>query len=74
MSEEFGQVSNIYRLRKILERAVEEKFKGDVDITDGGTSLNGAELKQQGIAEMERLDQEIGNFAEGGTPHSFVIG
>ena len=40
----------------------------------GGTSLNGAELKQQGMAEMERLDQEIGNFAEGGTPHSFVIG
>ena len=22
----------------------------------------------------ERLDQEINNFAEGGTPHSFVIG
>jgi len=40
----------------------------------GGTTLNGAELKQQGIAEMERLDQEIGDFAEGGTPHSFVIG
>tara|TARA_B100000035_G_scaffold188033_1_gene160523 strand:- start:185 stop:376 length:192 start_codon:yes stop_codon:yes gene_type:complete len=41
MSEEFGQVSNIYRLRKILERAVEEKFKDDAEITDGGTSLNG---------------------------------
>ena len=40
----------------------------------GGTTLNGGELKQQGIAEMEKLDQEIGNFAEGGTPHSFVIG
>ena len=40
----------------------------------GGTSLNGAELKQQGLTEMERLDSEIGNFAEGGTPHSFVIG
>lgn len=40
----------------------------------GGTTLNGAELKQQGLAEIERLDQEIGNFAEGGTPHSFVIG
>ena len=40
----------------------------------GGTTLNGAELKQQGLAEMEKLDQEIGNFAEGGTPHSFVIG
>ena len=40
----------------------------------GGTTLNGAELKQQGLAEMEKLDQEIGDFAEGGTPHSFVIG
>ena len=40
----------------------------------GGTTLNGAELKQQGLAEMERLDSEIGNYAEGGTPHSFVIG
>ena len=40
----------------------------------GGTTLNGAELKQQGLAEMERLDLEIGNFAEGGSPHSFVIG
>ncbi len=40
----------------------------------GGTTLNGGELKQAGLAEMERLDLEIGNFAEGGTPHSFVIG
>ena len=40
----------------------------------GGTTLNGAEIKQQGMTEMERLDQEINNFAEGGTPHSFVIG
>ena len=40
----------------------------------GGTTLNGAELKQQGQAEMERLEAEIGNYAEGGTPHSFVIG
>ena len=41
MSEEFGQVSNIYRLRKILERAVENKFKDEADITDSGVSLNG---------------------------------
>ena len=41
MSEEFGQVSNIYRLRKILERAVEKKFKDDAAITDSGVSLNG---------------------------------
>ena len=40
----------------------------------GGTTLNGDALKNEGNAEMERLDNEIGNFAEGGTPHSFVIG
>ena len=40
----------------------------------GGTTLNGDALKNDGTAEMERLDNEIGNFAEGGTPHSFVIG
>ena len=40
----------------------------------GGTTLNGDALKNEGTAEMERLESEIGNFAEGGTPHSFVIG
>jgi hypothetical protein len=40
----------------------------------GGTTLNGDALKNEGQAEMERLDAEIGNFQEGGTPHSFVIG
>ena len=40
----------------------------------GGTTLNGAELKQTGTAEMEKLDIEINNYQEGGTPHSFVIG
>ena len=40
----------------------------------GGTTLNGGELKAQGVVEIEKLDLEINNFAEGGTPHSFVIG
>ena len=40
----------------------------------GGTQLNGDALKNEGNAEMERLDAEIGNYQEGGTPHSFVIG
>ena len=40
----------------------------------GGTTLNGDALKQAGQAEMERLEADLGNFAEGGTPHSFVIG
>ena len=40
----------------------------------GGTSLNGDALKSQGQAEMEKLEAEIANYSEGGTPHSFVIG
>src|SRR5210317_1362037 len=40
----------------------------------GGTTLNGAELKQQGQMEMEKLDQEINNYVDGGNPYSFVIG
>ena len=40
----------------------------------GGTTLNGDALKQEGNAEMERLDQEINNYQEGGSPFSFVIG
>jgi len=40
----------------------------------GGTTLNGDALKNEGQAEIERLEADIGNFQEGGTPHSFVIG
>src|SRR6056300_178606 len=40
----------------------------------GGTTLNGDALKQEGQAEIDRLEADIGNFQEGGTPHSFVIG
>ena len=44
MSEQSGvpiATTNIYRLRKILERAVEKKFKDKANITDSGVSLNG---------------------------------
>ena len=47
---------------------------GTIAGPQGGTQLNGAQLQAQGVADMERLDLEIGNYAEGGTPHSFVIG
>ena len=40
----------------------------------GGTSLNGAELKQQGLAEMERLDAEVKTQTAGGQGYSFLIG
>ena len=40
----------------------------------GGTSLNGDALKQEAAAEMEKLEQDLLNYVEGGTPLSFVIG
>jgi hypothetical protein len=40
----------------------------------GGTSLNGETLRQDGMAMMEKLDQEINNFVDGGMPTSFIIG
>ena len=40
----------------------------------GGTSLNGDALKQEAAAEMEKLEQDLMNYVEGGTPLSFVIG
>ena len=40
----------------------------------GGAGLNGDALKNEAINEMTKLEQEIGNYAEGATPLSFTIG
>ena len=58
---------------KIMLGEARSKF-GQIAGPQGGTTLNGADLKNQGQAEMERLEEDINKFADGGTPHSFVIG
>ena len=40
----------------------------------GGTSLNGDALKQEAIAEMERLDAEVKTQTAGAQGYSFLIG
>lgn len=40
----------------------------------GGSSLNGAALLQEGIAELEKLDKELETLIPGGTGYTFVIG
>jgi len=40
----------------------------------GGTTLNGADLKADAQADLERLETEITNYVAGDTPMSFVIG
>lgn len=40
----------------------------------GGTSLNGADLKSEAQTEMEKLDQELDLAVAGGVGYTFVIG
>ena len=40
----------------------------------GGTQLNGTALKQEAAAEIERLENDINNFVDGGDPMYFIIG
>ena len=39
-----------------------------------GVQLNGAALKSEAVAEMEKLDKEITELVPGGIPYTFVIG
>jgi hypothetical protein len=40
----------------------------------GGTSLNGDNLKSEAQAELEKLEQDLINYVDGGTPMGFIIG
>lgn len=40
----------------------------------GGTSLNGDALKSEAQADLEKLDMDLINYVEGGTPMGFIIG
>lgn len=40
----------------------------------GGTTLNGEALKAEAVAEMERLEYELVNYVDNGTPLTWVTG
>jgi hypothetical protein len=40
----------------------------------GGTQLNGSTMVQEAQAEMERLEYEIVNYVDNGTPLTWVTG
>lgn len=50
-----------------------EKF-GTIAGPQGGTTLNGTALKQEALADMERLELDLVNYVDGGEPLSFIIG
>jgi hypothetical protein len=58
---------------KVMLGEARSKF-GTINGPQGGTTLNGEALKQDGMAMMEKLDQEIILNMDGGNPTSFIIG
>lgn len=40
----------------------------------GGTTLNGDALKQEAVAEMEQLENDLKNYVDGGMPLSWITG
>jgi len=40
----------------------------------GGVQLNGSDLINQATAEIEKLEEELKTYSEGGTPLGFIIG
>lgn len=58
---------------KLMLGEAREKF-GTIASPQGGTTLNGASLKNEAKAELEMLEADLVNYKEGGTPLTFVIG
>jgi hypothetical protein len=50
-----------------------EKF-ASIAGPQGGTTLNGTALKQEGQALLDKLDLDIANYADGGTPLTWITG
>jgi hypothetical protein len=40
----------------------------------GGTSLNGSSLKTEAQAMLDKLEEDLKNYVDGGEPYSFIIG
>ena len=76
MQDQFaGQWLKDYSLAtcKLMLGEAREKF-ATIASPQGGTQLNGAQLKAEGKAEIEILEADLVNYKEGGTPLTFVIG
>lgn len=58
---------------KIMLGEAREKFT-QISSPQGGTSLNGTALKNEGKAEIEMLEQDLINYKDGSVPLSFIIG
>ena len=62
-----------YCLAKHTLGTARSKF-GSIAGPGGGTTLDGESLKNEALAEMDKLHEDISNFRFGETPTSFIIG
>ena len=62
-----------YSFAKLIVGEAREKY-ASLPGPQGGTQLNGATLKGEAKAEMEKLEQELKDFVDGSMPLGFVIG
>lgn len=58
---------------KIMLGQAREKF-ASIAGPQGGTALNGAALKSEGQADIDRLTEELKTSVSGGTGYTFIIG
>lgn len=58
---------------KMMLGEAREKF-ATIAGPQGGTSLNGSALKAEAKEMLDKLDQDLLNYVDGGEPYSFVIG
>jgi hypothetical protein len=58
---------------KMMLGEAREKF-AQIASPQGGTSLNGAQLKAEGKAELDALELDLINYKDGSAPLTFVIG
>lgn len=62
-----------YCLAKHTLGEAREKF-GQIPGPSGGVTLNGASLKAEAIAEMDKLHEDIANYRFGETPLGIIVG
>jgi hypothetical protein len=58
---------------KVILGEAREKFN-QIASPQGGTSLNGSNMKAEGAASIERLELELANYVTGEKPMWFVVG
>ena len=62
-----------YSFAKLILGEARSKF-AQIAGPQGGTSLNGNELKSEAQAEMQRLEDELKNYVDGSQPLTWIIG